>query len=187
MQRPRWVGNVRNGWKADISPDSVWRFPPGAFAIVTDPVLTKPSALRLAAAFVVAPILPAAVVAAYISQESYHGYFLNSLVLVLLFGAYPGAIFLGGPAYLVLRQRIRPSALACALAGGMVAAIPWLAIGVFGGPDQASVDDKLTVSNGVLTVFGWLELLRFVSVTFVLGAVGGFVFWAIAGSVPSRR
>ena len=154
---------------------------------MTDFVRPESSAWRLLAAFVVAPLVPAVAVATFMWWESNSAYFSNTLILVLLFGAYPAATILGAPAYLVLHRYIGPSALACGLVGGAIAAIPWLTLGVFGGPHQATHGGKPTVVDGVLTAFGWMELLQFVSITFALGAVGGLVFWAIAGRARGRR
>lgn len=139
---------------------------------MTEHAQPNPSGWRLLSAFVLAPVIPAAFLAAYLWQGADGSYFSNTLILVLLFGAYPSEIVLGVPAYFILRRLVAPSATACALAGGMVATIPWLISGLIYGLNQGSPGGAL----------------MFPAATFALGVVGGLVFWAIAVATlrPSR-
>jgi len=89
---------------------------------------------------------------------------------------YPVAVTIGLPLYFVLRKRARPTALNCAVAGGFVAALPWLLLSIIT-PDEASTGDVVTVHNHLRTTAGWLELLQFVGGISILGAVAGLVFW----------
>ncbi len=82
---------------------------------------------------------------------------------VLIF-AYAPALLFGLPVYLVLRGRVSPSWLNCALTGSAVAALGLLiTVLVFGSP------------------FTWGLAIAFVVVA-VAGAVGGLLFWIIAAA-----
>ena len=89
---------------------------------------------------------------------------------------YPVALTFGLPLYFVLRRRARPTALNCAVAGGFVAALPWLLLSIIT-PNEASTGNVVTVHNHLRTTAGWLELLQVVGGISIFGAVAGLVFW----------
>jgi hypothetical protein len=100
---------------------------------------------------------------------------IETTVIVLMF-VYPITLVTAVPAYLVLRSRLRPSLLNCALVGGGVAVLPWLLLSLIT-PNEAWTGKVVTVHNHVRTAAGWLELLQNLGPIASLGALAGFVFW----------
>ena len=97
-----------------------------------------------------------------------------------VFGAYPTAVLVGVPTYFVLRRHFRPTILNCAWAGALVAAFPWIVLTfVVKGADQASVNDRPTVIDGVMTAYGWLLRAETIAQIAAFGLFGGLVFWAV--------
>ncbi|HYD45892.1 MAG TPA: hypothetical protein VEA79_11575 [Phenylobacterium sp.] len=99
-----------------------------------------------------------------------------------LFGAYPATLLLGLPAYLILRSRLRPSAWICALAGAVVAATPFLSLSLLSTPDFAYAGGHVTVMNGQITFWGYVQRARFIGLIGLFGALAGLVFWLIAAA-----
>jgi hypothetical protein len=97
-------------------------------------------------------------------------------------GAYPTALIFGVPAYFALRRHFAPKPLTCAATGAIVAALPWLVLGLISSPDYASSGGHVTHRNGAMTLRGWFELLKFVGLIGAMGIIGGWVFWAIAAA-----
>lgn len=114
-------------------------------------------------AFLVAPAVPAALVAALAAVAAICTDGLACapiafwlVFLALAFGGYMTALIVGVPVYLLLRLRGRPVPSAGAmLVGGMVAALPWTVLAI-AGRDQA--------------------FFLFASAVFGLGCIGGLVF-----------
>ena len=143
---------------------------------------TQPKIWRIALAFLIAPLVPAAVAPiATIFDGLPNGSYLRTVALFALFGAYPATIIFGVPALLILRRRLKPRFVYVALAGGFVAAAPWLLLVLFGpNPDAASTGTQVTVQAGHKTLWGWIEDLRMVGGIFLLGLIGGVAFWLVA-------
>lgn len=98
-------------------------------------------------------------------------------------GAYPTAVVLGLPAYLTLRRHFAAQPFACALAGFVVAALPWTLLVLAGsGASQASIDGRATVIDGHTTAYGWLQNIEMLLTIGTFGAIGGLVFWAVAAA-----
>lgn len=97
-------------------------------------------------------------------------------------GAYPPALLLGIPAYLMLRRHFAPRPLSCAIVGGGVAAIPWLFLVFASRPTTASIGGWSTVIDGQYTAYGWLTNAALVGVIALVGAAAGLAFWAIAAA-----
>ena len=142
---------------------------------------SEPPTWRIMAAFLIAPIIPAALYAALLAGP-WGPTYLGALKMVAVFGAYPAAILFGVPAYLVLKRRVKPSFLSLCLVGGAVAATPWLLLAVLSNHDYATINNRVTVQNGHRTWFGWIETFKLVGQCFVLGTVGGAGVWMVAVS-----
>ena len=120
---------------------------------------------RLLAAFLLAPGLTALIVAPLlIGWADLRGYGFRG-VWGVTFGmsvsyAYPVAIALGIPAYLVLHRRVKPTALNCAASGMIIAILPLFIV---------FFDQRLTWDFAALnTIAG------------VCGAIAGLIFWVVA-------
>ena len=146
------------------------------------PLGGQPKGWRIALAFFIAPLVPAAVASiATIFDGLPNGSYPKTVALFALFGAYPAPIIFGVPAFLFLRRRLKPRFVYVVLAGGFVAAAPWLLLVLLGpNPDTASIGTHLTVQAGHKTLWGWIEDLRMVGGVFLLGLIGGVAFWLVA-------
>jgi hypothetical protein len=147
---------------------------------------------RVIAAFVLTPFLAALAFAAafplYGGLPHYLDRVVRSAMLYWIFGALPWALLFGIPAYLVLKKVLLPRLLWCALAGAIIAALPWLLLGLNPSADQASVGGRATVINGDYTAFGWQQFAQSILVIAAGGAAGGAIFWLIAAAKwPLRR
>ena len=142
----------------------------------------QPPTWRVVLAFVLAPLVPAALVAATtLFDGSPNGGYLTWLALFAVFGAYPATVLFGLPAFFLLRRRLKPRLASVVLVGGLVAAAPWLLIVVFvPNPDSAMIGEHVTVNHGVKTIWGWIEGLKLVGGVFLLGLLGGIAFWFAA-------
>lgn len=152
---------------------------------VSDKVVLNP--WRVTAAFVLAPFFAALAFAvyepAYDGLSSYAERVLRSAVIYYVVGALLPTAVLAIPAFLVLKKMLRPTALNCALAGAMIAAIPWFLLGLYPLTESASIGNQPTVIDGEYTSFGWLSLFRdFLLPIAVAGALGGAIFWLIAAT-----
>jgi hypothetical protein len=138
----------------------------------------RPSLPRLALAFVLAPLVPSFVFAVLNGFQAFS---------VVLFVAYACAVVLGLPAYAVLRNYIRPTALNSMVVGGLIAATPWLLLILLNeNAENASVGGQATVIDKVTTWYGHLENAKAVGMIFLLGALGGLVFRLAALGVGSH-
>jgi hypothetical protein len=152
----------------------------------SDRIMTSPPGWRIAAAFIVAPLIAAATMACF--EPLYDGLpseaerIFKTWMIFCLFGAYPATILAGVPTFLFLRSRVRPTALNCTLAGGFVAAAPSLVLSILSGPDAAIDDGHVTVRHGHLTLWGWLLEAQVIGEIAAFGLLGGLVFWFIAAA-----
>lgn len=145
--------------------------------------LPQPPAWRVAAAFLVAPGLAAVVLACM--TPLYNGLplperILRSAVTFAIFGAYPATLLFGLPAYFLLRSRLRPRAWICAFIGAVVAAAPFSLLSLLSTPDYAYSGGQVTVMDGRITFWGYVQRGRFVGMIGLFGALAGFLFWLIA-------
>ncbi|HTO80976.1 MAG TPA: hypothetical protein VMQ73_02025 [Methylomirabilota bacterium] len=107
--------------------------------------------------------------------------FGSQVMLAALYGGYPATMLLGIPAYFLLRPRLRPRLITIALCGGIIAAVPWLVVGLLlPNPSYADIDGCRTVVAGHTTWCGYWEDLKFIAFVFGLGTIGGVVFWICA-------
>jgi hypothetical protein len=151
---------------------------------------SSPIRWRIVAAFLLAPLIAAFALACfqplYAGLPSLSDRILRTTLLYVLFGGYPAALVLGVPAFLILRKKLRPSALNCAVTGAVVASFPWLLLGLISNPDYAYSNGHITHQNGAKTWWGWVDLFTSVSDIAALGGLAGVVFWAIAAAGISR-
>ncbi|WP_254621044.1 hypothetical protein [Sphingomonas sp. CL5.1] len=98
-------------------------------------------------------------------------------------GAYPTAIVVGLPTYFILRRHFSARPLICAVAGAVVAALPWLfLVLVTSGASSASIGGQATIIDGHYAAYGWLESTYFIAQIALVGWTAGFLFWAIAAA-----
>jgi len=152
---------------------------------------SSPPWWRVVAAFALTPLIAAFAFACF--QPLYAGLpslpdrILRTTLAYVVFGDYPAALVFGVPAFLVLRNKLRLSAINCAVTGAVVASFPWLLLGLFANPDYAYSNGHVTHENGAKTWWGWIDLFYFVGEIAALGALAGLVFCAIAAAGISRR
>ena len=70
--------------------------------------------------------------------------------------------------------------------GAAIASLPWLLLGLCSAPNYASTDGLVTYNNGVITLYGLLNLATLVGEVAGLGFFAGVVFW-FAVAFSSRR
>jgi hypothetical protein len=145
--------------------------------------IVVPNRYRLFAAFVIAPALASVALASL--MPGYMGLPIGEAVvrtalLYAILGAYPATAVLGVPAYMLLKRRARARIINCAVAGAIVAALPWFLLGLVSQPDAASMNGRPTVIDGKMTAYGWLEFGEFLLIVAFAGAIGGAIFWFIA-------
>lgn len=130
----------------------------------------------------IAPLLPSALAATTTLFDGLpNGSYLQWVTLFAVLGGYPATLIFGLPAFLILRSRLEPRFLYVTIAGGLVAAIPWLLLVLFGSnPDTAMIGEHVTVRDGMKTTWGWIEGLKLVGGVFLWGLVGGIAFWFAA-------
>ncbi len=148
-----------------------------------------PPIWRVVAAFVVAP-LPVAVAFAYWGMGTeplgQAHRFAATVVLGLLFFAYPVILLVGIPAYLFLKSRLRPTALNCAGVGAVILVLPWLVLTLLATPASEFGGGHFTVEHGHRTLWGWLDLMQGIGTTAVMGGITGIIFWAVAAAGTRR-
>ena len=135
----------------------------------------RPQAWRVLLGFLLAPLVPAIVFSLLASGD------LSAVSTAVIYGGYPPAIVLGVPAYLLLRNRLSPRVWLAMLAGGIIAALPWVALALL--PPAASyaeVGPCVSVIDGKRTWCELVESAKFAAIVFALGALGGVVFWLCA-------
>ena len=133
-----------------------------------------PSLARLALAFVCAAAAPMIPFALWTMVSNPHVEdWRDSAILMFAFSG--AAIVAGVPAYFILRRRLDLTAFSATLAGMGIVVVVALCVGLFIG-----------VLGGSPTLFGVAMLFAVVygMLCSPLGAIGGWVFWAIAGRLP---
>jgi len=148
-----------------------------------------PSRWRVLGAFFVAPLVAAFVFAtvlpAYAGLSNIYDRIFRTCMLYLAFAAYPQTLILGVPVYFILRTRLRPSPLNCALAGAFVASLPWAVLGFLSTADYSFDGGHVTAVHGHKTIWGWIDLATDVGQIAIIGLFAGFIFWLVA--VPTLR
>ena len=136
---------------------------------------------RVVLAFLLAPVVPAALVVLAISPAGLQDEltdlrFWQFVSLIVMVAGYPPSLLIGLPLYFALKRRARADWWIATFAGGACAAIPWVYLLVWGG-----LFDGLASERPV-------PFIGFSSIVFGLGLIGGFSFWviAIAGGKPSK-
>lgn len=145
--------------------------------------IIRPPFWRLALAFIVVPgaaaLLMAILQPLYAGLSSYWDRVFGTALVYAVVGAYPAAIVLGVPAYLLVRNRLRPTIINCAMVGAIVASLPWLVLALISSPDYASYGDSVTYENGRITVAGLFHLFIEMGQICIFGAGAGVLFWLI--------
>lgn len=139
--------------------------------------IPPPSTKRAMAAFLLAPLAPAMVVA--LAEPSTTDR-LGDFLMVALAGGYVPSLVFGLPLYLALRRHMVPRAPLVAGLGGVVAALlPLLALLASNGRGSATGSHPLAIVD---MIFGWSGLspdAALAVTAFVLGLGGGYVFWLV--------
>jgi hypothetical protein len=73
--------------------------------------------------------------------------------------------------------------------GAFTATVPWIIVSlVLPLPIHAYSNGRVTIENGSLTLGGWISLLEQLTLTAILGSIGGLIFWAtVIRSDPRYR
>ena len=143
--------------------------------------LQRPSLWRIMLGFILAPLVPSLLFSLIGSGT------LRDVSLVLIYGGYPPALVLGIPAYFLLRNHLTPRFWLAMLAGGIIAALPWIVLALLPAPaaSHAEVGQCVSVIDGRHTWCGLWESAKFAGIVFAFGALGGFVFWlCVAWRLP---
>lgn len=135
---------------------------------------------RVALGIVLAPLAASALFAQFV---------FGSVIWTPLVALYavPIALVIGVPLYLMLRRMVRPRLRNAVLAGGLAAAGPvlaWLVAREV--PWHASTFGYVTAIDRQWTLAGWIEMIGLSLFVFCFGAVGGCVFWLVAGPRSAR-
>lgn len=149
------------------------------------PIPAYPPKGRLIAAFVLAPLASALAFACfeplYAGLPSYLDRVFRTFLMFSLVGGLPTAAVVGVPTFLVLRRRLQPTAFNCILAGGVVAALPWLILlPIPNGTNYSFDDGHVTILNGHRTLWGWIYGAQSILQVAAFGLIGGMTFWLIA-------
>jgi hypothetical protein len=113
------------------------------------------------------------------------GFFLLCLVVTAAH-----VIFLGLPAYFLLRWRNAASLWSTLLCGFFLGALP---VAIFSWPlrypglnSSVTINGVQTMINGVTTLDGWLQYLGGAAFFGAFGLASATVFWVIAGMSPNN-
>ncbi|MBH0239804.1 hypothetical protein [Methylobrevis albus] len=156
-----------------------------------EPSVASPPAWRIVAAFLFAPLFAALAIGwmqpMFFGMPSITERVLRSTFFYATFGAYPPAIALGVPIFLILRKRTRTSIGNCAAFGAIIAVTPWVLLDLMlENAGSSSMGGHATTIDGVRTIWGWLYFLRFLLDVAAFGALGGLAFWVIAAAGIGR-
>lgn len=142
--------------------------------------IQPPGNRQAVAAFLLAPLVPAAFVALVEPATTSR---LGDFLLVAIVGGYLPSLVFGLPLYLALRRRLAPRLPLVVGLGGLIAALPPLLVML------VSSDQQGTIGGHTLAIvdlaFGWSGLApgaAFAATCFGLGLCGGFVFWLVLAS-----
>lgn len=158
---------------------------------MNEPSVASPPAWRIVAAFLFAPLFAALAIGwmqpMFFGMPSITERVLKSTFFYAFYGAYPPAIVLGVPIFLIFRKKIRLSIGNCAAIGAIIAIAPWVFAALTQRTwDNATVGGHATTIDGVRTIWGWLYFLRFMLDVAAFGALGGVAFWVIAAAGIGR-
>jgi hypothetical protein len=98
---------------------------------------------------------------------------------LICFVAYALTILLAAPAYFVLYRRVRPSLWAAMLVGGLIAAVPFVLFGLIQRLGGWVIDARPTLE-------AYVDDGSSIGGFFLLGAIGGAVFYLVAAWQPNR-
>lgn len=132
--------------------------------------ISRPPTWRIVAAFLVAPLGAACLLAFFFPAA--HGVpwaesVARTTIIYGVFGTYPLTIVFGTPAFLILRNHLKPTLLNCTAIGGIVAFVPALLLVAL---HPAAKDGS------------WLETATMLLGAAGLGMVAGALFWLIAAA-----
>ena len=147
---------------------------------------------RVLLGFLVAPaaaaLLAATLQPGYDGLPNFFERVWRTAVFYGVFGAFPTAMFIGLPAFFLLRHRLAPTAINCALVGAIIAALPWTVITLLPqAADEASIGGRLTIIDGQLTAYGWLMQGKFVGAIALFGFAGGVIFWVVVAAARKPK
>jgi hypothetical protein len=143
---------------------------------------------RVPAGFLLAPILPCAILeitaSAFINQQPSIRF--GTIALILVSEAL--SLLVGVPLYFLLRRYRSISLVDCVLSGVAIAVLVNATVLVFPSSPGYSAGDHggATVVNGHLTTHGFISALVATAAQSLLGAAIGLCFWVIAIR-PLRR
>jgi hypothetical protein len=136
-------------------------------------VATNSAGLRVAKAFLIAPLSGSIVFAGWYVPALRLDWLMGFIWTVIFAAtvAYSIALVVGVPAYLVLRRLLRPRLFNVVLSGGLVATAPFTLLGII---------TVLGKPNPSMTWADVVEFIVFVGPIFAAGLVTGLAFWLIA-------
>jgi hypothetical protein len=153
----------------------------------------EPPAWRIVVGFVAAPALAAAAYSCALPacdgiSNLYQRVFMT-FVMCCLFGAYPTAIVFGIPTFFLLRKRLRPTLISCALAGACVAAMPWVLLTILPSPASFIQEGRhIEIVEDHKTVWWWINLAIADAQVAAVGLLGGLAFWfALTAGRPRQQ
>jgi hypothetical protein len=162
-----------------------------------------PSTIRVIVAFLLAALIPTFFYSSLIAFDSllnwrvpfpstaleYYGYIsrffhltLRWMRIGLVLGGVVPALIVGIIIYLWLRKKFRLSLFKGMIFGGLAANTQTLLFEIFGPRNESfqyTIGQKQIIKDGYRTFDGWINFAQGCFYTFLLGALGGIVFWLI--------
>ncbi len=142
----------------------------------------RKSLLRIAAGFLLAPIIPCVLFSALLSSVSsqWSGFWLGAVAMIVVSEAL--SVFVAFPIYLVLRRFRNIGARECALVGIAVTIILNAVSLIFSTNPGYSAGDGggSTILNGHITAHGYVSAIISTAVQSILGVAIALTFWFIA-------
>jgi hypothetical protein len=162
-----------------------------------------PSGQRASVAFVAAALTPTLMYSLLLSSDvillpfssplpidfKFHSYLcdiiistLNFMFLGIIIGGVIPGLTVGIILYFLLRKKFRPSLFICMIIGGLVANTQTLLFEIFSSRNEGfefTVGKTEIFKDGFRTFDGWISFAQGCLLTFLLGALGGIVFWWI--------
>jgi hypothetical protein len=162
-----------------------------------------PSAIRVAIAFFFAAFIPTLLYSSLIALDSmqnwrvpvpstapeYYAYIsrfadltMRWMRIGLVLGGVIPALLVGIIIYFWFRKKLRQTLLKAMLFGGLAANTQTLLFEIFGPRNESfqyTIGQKQIIKDGFRTFDGWINFAQGCFYTFLLGALGGVVFWLI--------